>query len=54
MADQEMIAFCMTPNPYHDDGRLDEDALRVQLRRLVAARTGLFLCSGGGQAKLMS
>ena len=55
MDDQELTTFCMTPNPYREDGLLDEEALRVHLRRLVAARTGLFLCSGGaGEAHVLT
>lgn len=39
--------FCMTPAPMHPDGTLDEAALRTHLRRLIAAKTGLFLSGGG-------
>ena len=55
MGDKELTTFCMTPNPYRDDGSLDEEALRVHLRRMVTARTGLFLCSGGaGEAHVLT
>lgn len=55
MGDKELETFCMTPNPFHEDGSLDEDALRVHLRSLVAARTALFLSSGGaGEAHVLT
>ncbi|MDE3100726.1 MAG: dihydrodipicolinate synthase family protein [Chloroflexota bacterium] len=37
----------MTPTTFNKDGSIDEDAFRVHLRRLVAAKTGLFLPGGG-------
>ncbi|HTD91789.1 MAG TPA: dihydrodipicolinate synthase family protein, partial [Burkholderiales bacterium] len=45
----------MTPNAYRNDGSLDETTLRTQLRRLVDARTSLYLCSGGaGEAHVLT
>ena len=55
MGGNRLTTLCMTPNPYREDGVLDEEALRVHLRRLVTARTGLFLCSGGaGEAHVLT
>jgi 4-hydroxy-tetrahydrodipicolinate synthase len=39
--------FCTVGTPFHEDGSVDEEALRVQIQRLVAARTGLYLAIGG-------
>jgi len=50
-----LATFCMTPNAYRNDGSLDETTLRTQLRRLVDARTSLYLCSGGaGEAHVLT
>lgn len=51
----ELTIFCMVPTPFQDDGSLDEPALRNHLRRLIAARQGLYLASGGaGEAHVLS
>lgn len=47
MAQEQAQVFCMTPAPFDKDGSLDEEALRVHLRRLAAAKTGFFLPGGG-------
>ena len=47
MSTDEVRVFCTVGTPFHEDGSLDEGALRVQIRRLVAARTGLYLAIGG-------
>ena len=39
--------FCMSATPFKEDGSLDEEGLRVHLRRLVAAGNGVYLGSGG-------
>lgn len=39
--------FCMVATPFKDDYSLDEDGLRAHLRRLVAARNGVYLAGGG-------
>jgi 4-hydroxy-tetrahydrodipicolinate synthase len=39
--------FCHSATPFRLDGSLDEDAFRVHLRRLVAARNGIFVGSPG-------
>ena len=45
MADLKM--FCMSVTPFKPNGDLDEDALRLLLRRQIDARLGVLLCSGG-------
>ena len=55
MPSPALKTFCMTPNPYRADGTLDEATLRVQLQRLVDAKTSLYLCSGGaGEAHVLT
>jgi 4-hydroxy-tetrahydrodipicolinate synthase len=44
---QDLVMFCMVASPFQADGSLDEDALRAHLRRLVAARNGVYLAGGG-------
>ena len=39
--------FCMSATPFNEDGSVDEDGLRRHLRRLVVARNGIYLGSGG-------
>jgi 4-hydroxy-tetrahydrodipicolinate synthase len=54
LEEKQLTTLCMTPTPFHEDGSIDEAAMREHLRRLVAARTGLFLCSGGaGEAHVL-
>jgi len=40
-------AFCMSATPFSGDGGIDEGALRAHLDRMVAARIGVYLGSGG-------
>lgn len=47
MAVAELEILCMAATPMHDDFTIDEQALRTDLRRLVAARNGIYLGSGG-------
>ncbi len=47
MAGDVLTMFCMSATPFHEDGSLDEEGLRQHLRRLVAARNGIYLGSGG-------
>jgi 4-hydroxy-tetrahydrodipicolinate synthase len=46
MADRSIV-MCMSATPFDGDGRLDEQALRVHLRRLTDAGVGVYLGSGG-------
>ena len=39
--------FCMTATPFDAEGRVDEPAFRLLLRRLIAARLGVYVGSGG-------
>src|SRR5580698_625421 len=41
------LMFCMVVTPMHDDGSIDEDGLRAHLQRMIAARVGVYLGSGG-------
>ncbi len=41
------IIFCMAATPFTEDDRLDEAGLRLHLQRLVDARAGIYLGSGG-------
>jgi 4-hydroxy-tetrahydrodipicolinate synthase len=43
----ELTLFCMAATPFSEDLVLDESALRDHLRRLVKARNGIYLGSGG-------
>ena len=43
----ELEMLCMAATPMHADYAIDEDALRMLLRRLVAAGNGIYLGSGG-------
>jgi 4-hydroxy-tetrahydrodipicolinate synthase len=55
MSGDSFNAFCMVHVPFHPDGTIDEPTLRVDLRRLIAARNDLFLASGGaGEAHVLS
>ena len=47
MVSSERIMFCMAATPFKDDTSLDEEALRIHLRRLIAAGNGVYLGSGG-------
>lgn len=47
MVRNELTLFCMAATPFHEDMSLDEPALRAHLRRLVVARNGIYLGSGG-------
>jgi len=50
-----MAIFCMIPTPFHEDGSLDEDALRIHIRRLAEANNAIFLSSGGaGEAQSLT
>jgi len=47
--------WTMTVTPFQEDGSLDEQALRELLRRLVAARAGIYLtCAGAGEAATLT
>jgi len=39
--------FCMVASPFKSDDSLDEDALRLHLKRLVDANNGVYLAGGG-------
>ena len=43
----DVKVFCTTATPFRNDGSLDEETLRADVRRLVAAQTGLYLAIGG-------
>ena len=45
--DDTSTVYCMVATPFAADGTIDEDALRLQLRRMVAANVGVYLGSGG-------
>jgi len=48
-------AFCMSVTPFHEDGSVDESALRVHLERLVQAGNAIMLTSpGAGESQVMS
>jgi len=47
LVSNELTLFCMSATPFHEDLSLDESAFRSHLRRLVAARNGIYLGSGG-------
>jgi dihydrodipicolinate synthase/N-acetylneuraminate lyase len=42
-----LTMFCMSQTPFRDDFSVDEAALRAHLRRLIAARNGIYMGSGG-------
>jgi 4-hydroxy-tetrahydrodipicolinate synthase len=44
---QDPVMFCMVATPFKPDNSIDEDGLRAHIRRLVAARNGLYLAGGG-------
>jgi 4-hydroxy-tetrahydrodipicolinate synthase len=45
----------MVATPFDERGQIDEDAFRAHLRRLIAARIGIYLPSGGaGEAHVLS
>ena len=44
---QDLTMFCMVATPFKDDLSIDEEGLRAHIRRLVAARNGLYLAGGG-------
>jgi 4-hydroxy-tetrahydrodipicolinate synthase len=55
MVSSERIMFCMSATPFNGDASLDEEALRVHLRRMVAAGNGVYLGSGGaGEGHVLS
>ena len=39
--------YCMVGTPFTDDGKVDEAAYRLVLRRMVEANNGVYLGSGG-------
>lgn len=41
------LMFCMVVTPMQPDGTLDEPTIRSHLRRMVSARVGVYLGSGG-------
>jgi 4-hydroxy-tetrahydrodipicolinate synthase len=43
----EPLVFCMAATPFDDDGKLDEEALRLHLRRMIDANNAVYLGSGG-------
>ncbi|HEV7680395.1 MAG TPA: dihydrodipicolinate synthase family protein [Candidatus Dormibacteraeota bacterium] len=43
----DITMFCMAATPFREDGSLDEDSLRVHLRRIADAGNGVYLGSGG-------
>jgi 4-hydroxy-tetrahydrodipicolinate synthase len=47
MANQPLTMFCMSATIFNEDGTLDDDGLRKHLQRLVDARNGIYLGSGG-------
>ena len=47
MIANEPTVFCMSATPFTARDQVDEDGLRVHLRRLVAAGVGIYLGSGG-------
>lgn len=55
MRSRDLSYFTMIPTPFTRDLALDEEALRAVLRRLVKARNGLYLSSGGaGEAAVLT
>jgi 4-hydroxy-tetrahydrodipicolinate synthase len=50
-----LTMFCMSQTPFSEDFSIDEDALRAHLRRLIAARNGIYMGSGGaGEGHVLS
>ena len=47
MGNQPLTMFCMSATIFNEDGSLDDDGLRKHLQRLVDARNGIYLGSGG-------
>jgi len=47
MIASEPTVFCMLATPFDADGSVDEPGLRALLRRMVQARVGVYLGSGG-------
>src|ERR1700682_4135083 len=45
--ERDLTMFTMALTPFADDGSLDEPAMRQHLQRLVDARNGIYLLSGG-------
>jgi dihydrodipicolinate synthase/N-acetylneuraminate lyase len=43
----EPLVFCMAATPFDDDGKLDEQGLRLHLRRMIDAGNAVYLGSGG-------
>lgn len=44
---KDPIMFCMVATPFTDEGKLDEKALRAHLHRMIEAKNGVYLGSGG-------
>src|ERR1700748_1518307 len=45
----------MSQTPFHEDGSVDDDAMRAHLQRLVDAGNGIYLGSpGGGEGQMLS
>jgi dihydrodipicolinate synthase/N-acetylneuraminate lyase len=47
MSHEGLMIMCMSLTPFQEDGSLDEEQLRIHLRRLVAARNAICLGSSG-------
>jgi len=51
----ELTMFCVAQTPFTTDLEIDEPALRAHLRRLVAARNGIYMGSpGAGEGYVLS
>jgi 4-hydroxy-tetrahydrodipicolinate synthase len=51
----ELTMFCMSQTPFKADLSIDQEALRAHLRRLIAARNGIYMGSGGaGEGHVLS
>jgi 4-hydroxy-tetrahydrodipicolinate synthase len=47
MIERDLTMFTMSVTPFHPDGSVDEEALRIHLLRLVDGRNGIYVLSGG-------
>ena len=47
MGNQPLTMFCMSATIFNEDGSIDEAGQRAHLQRLVDARNGIYLGSGG-------
>ncbi len=55
MLSKQLRAFCMSQTPFKDDGSIDEDALRVHLKRIVEADNGIYMGSpGAGEGHVLT